>query len=74
MHNEQRCGSHYSDPERFFTTVIGMLEVVDDSNTLNTGEHESIKDVIKRTQHNAQLWNDILKAIGGTLNLLKYFF
>ena len=52
-----------------------MLEFVDDNNISNTGEiHESIEEVIKRTQHDAQLWNDILKATGGTLNLLKYFF
>ena len=51
-----------------------MLGFVNDSNISNTGEkHESIEDVIKRTQHDAQLWNDILKATGGTLNLLKYF-
>ena len=40
-----------------------MLGFVDDNNISNTGEkHESIEDVIKRTQHDAQLWNNILKA------------
>ena len=40
-----------------------------------TGEkHESIEEVIKQTQHDVQFWNDILKATGGTLNLLKCFF
>ena len=52
-----------------------MLEFVNDDNISNIGEkHESIKNVIKRTQHDAQLGNDILKATGGTLNLLKYLF
>ena len=52
-----------------------MLGFVNDNNILNTGgKHESIKDVIKRTQYNAQLWNDILKATGGRLDLLKRFF
>ena len=52
-----------------------MSQIVDDINISNTGEkHESIEDVIKRTQHDAQLWNDILKATGGTLILLKCFF
>ena len=37
-------------------------------------KQESIVDVIKWTQHDAQLWNDILKATGGTLDPLKYFF
>ena len=75
MHDKQRFGSHYSDPQGMFKTIIGMLGFVDDNNISNTGEkHESIEDVIKRTQHDAQLWNDILKSTGGTLNLLKYFF
>ena len=52
-----------------------MLGFVGDNTISNTGEkHESIKDFIKQTQHDAQLWNDILKAIGGTLNLLRCFF
>ena len=75
MHDRQRFGSKYQDPKGSFKTVIGMLGFVDDNNISNTGgKHESIEDVIKRTQHDAQLWNDILKATGGTLNLLKYFF
>ena len=75
MHDKQNCGSHYSDPEGFFTTIIGMLWFVDDNNISNTGgKYEPKEDIIKRTQHNAQLWNDILKAIGNTLNLLKCFF
>ena len=52
-----------------------MLGFVNDNNISNTGEkHELIEGVIKQTQHDAQLWNDILKATGGTLNLMKYFF
>ena len=52
-----------------------MLGFVDDNNISNTGgKHETIENVIKRTQHDAQLWNDILKATGGTLNLPKCFF
>ena len=72
MHNKQRFGSHYSDPQGMFKTIIGMLGFVDNNNISNTGEkHETIEDVIKRTQHDAQLWNNILKSTGGTLNLLK---
>ena len=75
LHDKQRFGSQYRDPEGVFTTIVGMLGFVDDNNISNTGEkHESIEEVIKRTQHDAQLWNDILKATGGTLNLLKCFF
>ena len=38
------------------------------------GKREFIKDIIKWTQHNMQLWNDISKITGGTLNVLKCFF
>ena len=52
-----------------------MLGFVDDNNISNTGaKHESIEGVIKRTQHDEQLWNDILKATGDTFNVLRYFF
>ena len=74
MHDKQQFGSQYSDPQGMFKTIIGMLGFVDDNNISNTGEkNESIEDVIKQTQHDVQLWNDILKATGGTLNLLKHF-
>ena len=72
MHDKQRYGLQYSDPQGTFKTIIRILGFVDNNNISNTGEkHESIAEVIKQTQHDAQLWNDILKATGGTLNLLK---
>ena len=75
IHDKQRYRSQYSDPQGTFKTIIGMLGFVDNNNIFNTREkHESIAEVIKRTQHDAQLWNNILKATSGTLNLLKYFF
>ena len=75
MHDKERFGFHYRDPERFFKRIIGMLGFVNNNNISNTGgKHVSIEDAIKQTQHDAQLWNDILKAIGGSLNLLKCFF
>ena len=74
IHDKQRFGSHYSDPEGFFKTSIGMLGFVNNNHISNTGrKHKSIEDVIKRTQHNAQLWNNILKTTEGILNLLKCF-
>ena len=48
MHNKQRYGSQYSDPQGTFKTIIGMLGFVNDNNISNTGEkHESIEEVIK---------------------------
>ena len=52
-----------------------MLGFVNDNNTSTAGAtHESVNDVIRGTQHDAQAWNNILKATGGTLNLIKCFF
>ena len=51
-----------------------MLGFVDDNNITNNGEEwETVNDIIIRTQHDAQLWNDLLRATGGALNLDKCF-
>ena len=51
-----------------------MLGSVDDNNITNNGdEWETVQDIMKRTQHDAQLWNDLLRATGGALNLDKCF-
>jgi hypothetical protein len=51
-----------------------MLGFVDDNNITNNGEEwETIRDIIVRTQQDAQLWNDLLRATGGALNLDKCF-
>ena len=48
IHDKQQFGSHYGDPEGFFTTIIGMLGFVNNNNISNTGgKHESMEDVIK---------------------------
>jgi hypothetical protein len=51
-----------------------MLGFVDNNNITNNGEEwETIHGIIMQTQHNAQLWNDLLQATGGALNLDKCF-
>jgi hypothetical protein len=73
-HDKFGHGSIYSDPWRLCVVILGMLGYVDDNNITNNGrEGETVADVIKRTQHDAQLWNDLLRATGGALNLEKYF-
>ena len=75
LYDKQSFGLKYSDSEGTFKTIIGMLSFVDDNNISNNGPpHDTIAEAIKRTQHDAQEWNNILKATGGTLNLLKCFF
>lgn len=42
-------------------TLNEMLSYVDDNNISNNGaSYKSIKKGIKQTQHDTQLWNDIL--------------
>ena len=51
------------DPWKIYTDILGMLVYVDDNNiTNNSRDGETVADVIKRTQHGAQLWNDLLRA------------
>jgi hypothetical protein len=71
-----KCGHSckYEDPWKLYSTIIGMLGFVDDNNIINNGkEWETVNDIIVRTQHDAQLWNELLRATGGALNLDKCF-
>ena len=74
IHDKYGHGSKYADPWRLFNAIIGMLGFVDDNNITNNGEKwETVNDIIIRTQQDAQLWNDLLRATGGALNLDKCF-
>ena len=42
MHDKQRSGSQYSDPEGTFKTIIGMLGFVDDNKISSTGGNMSL--------------------------------
>ena len=47
MHDKQRYGLQYSDPQGTFKTIVGMLGFVDNNNISNTRErHESIEEVV----------------------------
>jgi hypothetical protein len=72
MHHGHGC--KYEDPWKMYSSIIGMLGFVDDNNITNNGEEwETVNDIIIRTQQDAQLWNDLLRATGGALNLDKCF-
>ncbi|OEU19894.1 hypothetical protein FRACYDRAFT_235957 [Fragilariopsis cylindrus CCMP1102] len=74
IHDKYGHGCKYEDPWRLYSEIIGMLGFVDDNNITNNGEDwETVNDIIIRTQHDAQLWNDLLRATGGALNLDKCF-
>ena len=74
IHDKYGHGCKYEDPWKLYSAIIGMLGFVDDNNITNNGEEwETVNDIILRTQHDAQLWNDLLRATGGALNLDKCF-
>jgi hypothetical protein len=73
-HDAYGYGCIYTDPWKTLRVMLGMLGYVDDNNITNNGKDgEKVADVIKRTQYDAQLWNDLLRATGGALNLDKCF-
>ena len=73
--DKQGHGFSYSTPDIFYSAVLGMLGFVDDNNaSANGATWEDGFQVIARVAHDAQLWNDILTATGGALNLDKCFF
>ena len=54
--------------------IIGILSFVDDCNQSNNGEkYETLRDILARTQTDAQLWNDTMHSSGGALELSKCF-
>ena len=54
--------------------IFGMLSFVDDCNQSHNGEkYETLRDILARTQHDAQLWNDFMQSSGGALELSKCF-
>ena len=66
LHGRLGKGSKYKDPEGLIEAIIKMLSFVDDNNISNNGESwETVSQVLQKTQHDAQLWNDILNATGG---------
>jgi hypothetical protein len=65
IHDKYEHGWKYEDPWKMYSSIIGMLGFVDDNNITNNGEEwETVNDIIMLTQHDAQLWNDLLLATG----------
>ena len=73
LHDEHNFGSKYkSIAKSMHEIIIGMLGFVDDNNISNNGEkYKTLRDILQRTQNDAQLWNDILRSSGGALELTK---
>jgi hypothetical protein len=72
-HDKFSHGCKYKDPWKICVVILGMLGYVDNNNITSNGKDgEDVQDIIKRTEHDAQLWNDLLRATGGALNLDKF--
>ena len=56
LHDKYRYGAKYTNDTTMKDLIIGMLSFVDDCNLSNNGEkYETLRDILKRTQHDAQL-------------------
>jgi Ni,Fe-hydrogenase III small subunit len=68
-------GAIFSDPMNTQEVVVGMVGYVyDNNNKVNGTPSEPIQTIVQRSQNNTQLWNDLIHATGGKLNLEKSFF
>ena len=74
-HMERSHGAKYSDPTGSLRDIIiRVLGFVDDNNISNTGEkYKTIRDILKKTQTDAQFWNDLITSSGARLELTKCF-
>ena len=74
-HESQAHGATYSTPDGRYEIRITMIGFVDDStgqvNCFQDCVQPPISELIRRMQHDAQLWNDLLWASGGDLELPK---
>ncbi|KAI2503535.1 hypothetical protein MHU86_10917 [Fragilaria crotonensis] len=66
----------YYSPDESTSASLGLVAFVDDcngqaNNFLAPGSDETLRDILVRTQKNAQLWNDLLHSSGGALELSK---
>ncbi|KAI2502879.1 hypothetical protein MHU86_11548 [Fragilaria crotonensis] len=66
----------YYAPDESTSVSLGLVAFVDDcngqaNNFLASGSDETLRDILTRTQQNAQLWNDLLHSSGGALELSK---
>ena len=74
-HMKRSHGAKYPDPTgSLWDLIIRVLGFVDDNNISNTGEkYKSIRDILKKTQDDAQFWNDLITSSGARLELMKCF-
>ena len=74
-YNDRVHGAQYAYPDRTGDMSIKMVGFVDDSNgqtnCFHSDDQRSTEVLLAQTRHDIQVWNDILWASGGALELPK---
>jgi len=78
IHHQLAEGATFSTPDGTITTKISISGFVDDTNTsLNNWQpqhQQTLPELLKQLQSDAQCWNDLLYTSGGKLELTKCSF
>ena len=74
-HMKRSHGAKYLDPTGSLQDlIIRIFRFVDNNNISNTGEkYKSIRAILKKTQNDAQFWNNLITSSGARLKLTKCF-
>jgi len=76
-HQRTGYGATYVAADGSHSITLHLVGFVDDTNN-NVNDldnlHATAKDLIRRMQHDAQLWSELLWASGGKLQLEKYSY
>jgi hypothetical protein len=78
IHSDQAYGSHFMSPNGNESIRITMVGFVDDTsgscNDFRPQTQVPIKELATKMEHDAQIWQDLLHASGGALELSKSSF
>lgn len=78
QYNASAHGATFETPDKSITIQIYLVSFVDDTNgNVNSFTQDiqpPIQDLIRKMQHDAQLWHDLLWSSGGALELPKCFY
>jgi hypothetical protein len=71
-HNERASGMLFQSPEGDMIVRFNMVGFVDDSTCITGGNpDDTLQELLKKMQDDAQLWHDLLWCSGGKLELSK---
>ena len=62
----------FSTPDKLVSLTLNIIGFLDDTTCMTAGDpSKPLLDMLRRMQHDAQLWNDLLWASGGRLEVPK---